>query len=169
MPSHFQWMKNVSEDEKYAEEHKFAVQKLNGATIVAKDSYIKEYDKIAFDAMSEENATMNKLCVSLQRSKATVLMYIKRHPTFRNAIESGRAIGKEKFLKKLAENAYLPSSGVNTSLIKMLASVCYDIKDNSSQPSVVVNNNNSTTIVTKETSKLYEDAIIIDDEPKDDD
>ena len=161
MITHKDWIHNVINDEQYAKEYKVAIQTLpNGTVVTHPDNYKPEYDQIAYDTMNQSAGTITHVCVALHCSKQTIGRWIKRHPTFREAINAGRLEGEVKFRQKIIDNAFEPTSNVNNGLIKLLANNVHGIEDVA--PNIVINNNNSQSqsqASGKETSQLYKDAI----------
>lgn len=154
---------NTMDDEQYDTEWETIVQTMpNGAKIPHPDGYKgEEHDALAFEAMSGDNGSMSAVCVALQCSKPTLLRWIPRHKNLAAAVQKGKAIGEEKFRKKIADHAFQPTSEVNNGLIKMLAKNVHGI-DADEAPTVIINNtnDNSTTVVdSEETANLYKEAL----------
>ena len=157
--SHKEWIHNIMNDERYQEEWQPSVQKgLNGGVIVHPDQYKPEYDQIAYDVMCQEDATLTHVLVQLHCSKPTLHRWIKRHPTLRNAIIAGQAIGEVKFRDKLKEYAFQPTSIVNNGLIKMLAKNVHNI-DADETTVLIERKEKKEEESVQESSKLYAEAI----------
>jgi hypothetical protein len=158
--SHKDWINTVLSDEQYAEEWEAVTQKMpNGAIVLHPDKYKKEYDEIAFKVMTEDDASLARVCATLQCSRPTLLQWIKRHPSFRVAIENGRQIGEDAFRKKIREHAFDPTANVNNGLIKMLAKNVHDI--DADEASIIIHNHQSQNVLAadKETASLYAEAL----------
>lgn len=162
MASHDKWITDVMSDEQYDKEVKSitVAHPLNkDLTITFPDQYKEEYAEIAHFMMQDEDATLTRVCVALKVTKPTLLKWMKRHPDFRNAIETGRMIGEEAFRNKIKTIMYEPTSNVNNGLIKMMASNIHGINDT---PAIVINNNQDqkqAVAVGQESSTLYQEAI----------
>lgn len=158
MASHTDWINEVMDDEQYKEEYKVAVQRMpNGAVIEHPDNYKPEYDSLAFDAMSHRSGCLTHVCVVLRCTKPTLLRWQKRHPTLRNAIESGRMIGEKLCREYLDEISNRPAAQVNTGIIKLVVGNVHGFRE---EPTTVINNHNEqTTQVQGETCNVYADAL----------
>lgn len=162
MAKHEDWITEVMSDEQYNKEYKAAVvvhPRNKDLTITFPDKYKEEYDSIAHHMMQDEDSTLTRVCVALKVSKPTLLKWMKRHPSFRDAIETGRLIGEEAFRAKIKQHMYEPTSNVNNGLIKMMASNIHNINDT---PAIVINNNQDqkqAVAIGQESSTLYQDAI----------
>lgn len=153
MASHVDFITDVMSDERYKEEHK--MYNRNGLAIYP-DKYHPDMDQLAFAILSGDDGNMTKVCVALNCTKATLMSWIRRHPTLRAAIDSGRMHGEVKFRKKVMEAAFKPSSEVNNSLIKMMAKNLYGI-DDAEAANININTNPADHVTQEESSRLYAD------------
>lgn len=100
------------------------------------------YPKIAYEVLSKKAMqSKSHLGVALRCAKSTIILWMKRYPEFKEAVEKGLSDGEAKFRDKLKKHAFIPSSQVNNGLIKLMAANVYGIKEEA--PTVIINNTNS--------------------------
>jgi len=156
--SHAEWIDGVISDEAYDKDYQAMVQVMPAGNIRRyPDTYEKKFDEVAYDIMSQPDATMARLAVALRRNKTTIRRWIRRHKSFRDAVEYGRLQSEDKFLTILYNHAFQPSAEVNLGLIKILLSKIHGIKPDD-MPSVFIQNNNNCK-VNVESGALYRDAL----------
>jgi len=107
-------------------------------------TYKDEYCDIVYKLLSTsaDAKNLSDVCSALKCSRNTLIKWRQKHPEFNSAVVNGLEIGKGKWLRKIAEHAYEPTSTVNNGLIKLLSSHIYGIKED--EPAVVINNNINT-------------------------
>lgn len=104
-------------------------------------TYDPSYDKIAYDLLSTSDSAKTKahLCRAFHCSKPTLLNWMKKNPSFKEAVEKGLDIGCSRFMDRIAKHAFEPTSNVNNGLIKLLAGHVYGVREDDG-PTVVINN-----------------------------
>ncbi len=158
--SHKEWIHNIMTDEQYQEEWQPTVQTtVNGGIIVHPDQYKSEYDQIAYDVMSKEDATLTHVLVALHCSKPTLHNWIKRHPTLRSALIAGQAIGEVAFRDKLKTYAFQPTGQVNNGLIKMIAKNVHNIDADETTVLIETKEKKETDYGIEESARLYADVM----------
>ena len=155
-----EWIHRVIDDKQYAKEYRAKKMMLpHGALIDYPDKYKPEYAVTALEVMRKAKSSIARLAVELKCSKTVLHVWMKRHPTFRNAVEEGRQESEAKFLEAVADHAFESTNKVNNGLIKALAKNIHGI-DFDDAPQIVINNTNQTQVNNKEESaNLYKEAL----------
>lgn len=163
-----EWIDPASDEQLAKESAPAAIEYYKGTNVPKESScgnksdglgYQKKYDNIAYKMMQDSDSTVLRVCIALKITQPGLAIWRKKYPSFNRAIIAGRLIGEDKFRRKINDIMYKPAAGVNTGLIKMMASNMYGIDDT---PQIVINNNQSqdTKVLSeKETSQLYANAI----------
>ena len=94
-------------------------------------SYKLGYDDIVYKLLSKSRTAKTKAhcCKALLCSMPTLLRWMKKYPSFNQAMISGLKIGEANWRERLSTNAFKPQQLVNNGLIKLLTSNVYGIKE----------------------------------------
>lgn len=134
----------------------------DGAIVIHRDGYVKEYDDVAFNTVAQPGGSLVHLAVVFDCSEVTVKAWIQKHPSFRDAIIKGHNVGNTMFRQKMMEHAFEPSSQVNNGLIKMIALNVYGITDAEAM-NVYINTDGTEGIDNSESAKIYKNFMERDD------
>jgi len=94
-------------------------------------SYKPEYDDIVYKLLSTSRTAKTKAhcCKALLCSMPTLLLWMKKFPSFNQAIISGLKLGEANWRERLSTTAFKPQQQVNNGIIKLLTSNVYGIKE----------------------------------------
>jgi len=129
----------------------------NGGIRFYTTKYRTEMDQIAYDAVAQEDGTLTHACYALGIAKSTLLKWMGRYPSFFEAISRGKEVGEYLFRQKVKEVAFQPTSGVNNTLIKMIARNVHGI-DIESEVSININVGNKKELA-NEDCRLYQEEM----------